>query len=386
MKFTQKIQVSVLGFRHRNISIADAKKKMRREIKLVKEPSNKYDASAVKVCSEGIHLGYISGKESSRVTNLINKSQENYACEIIDSFEKSIYIEISFIVERDVQDIESELTLNAGIYNICLKVVDKEYYYIGQAGNIKKRIRQHLLELSKGNHANPKLQSVYNERENLRIEVLEEIEGIDSVDIQEKLFRAEQNFISLYKDKYQDKCLNISRGELIKTADFKNILLQITKKIKKKINSEIRFIESDRKLIREKIRRVAKEERYGASIVGIYLRMNEKEIGFPQAKRAIKTLPGISSYEIEKYESDLEKVRKIKKRDKRAIEIASYLITQSKNYNWKDYVAGRKIKESLIREIFIKYGMIEEYAVIKSVSAGIFSHDNRAKCFPGDRW
>jgi len=381
MKTTQKIKVPVLGFRYRNISVADAEKKMREEIKLVKEPSNKHDSFAVKVCSKGIHLGYISGKESHRVTNLINKTKGKYACKIIDSSETSIFIEISFIVERDVQNIEAKVTSNAGIYAICPKIGEKEYYYIGQSGNIKKRIDQHLLELSKGNHANTKLQSVYNEREKLKIEVLKEIKGIDGVDIQVKLYRSEQDFISLYTDKYQDKCLNISRGELIKTDEFKNILLQITKKIKKKINSEIRVIESDRKLLREKIRRVAKEERVGASIVDIYLRMNEKEFGFSQCKRTIKGLRGISSNEFEKYESDLEKVRKIKKRDKRPIEIASYLITQSKNHNWKDFVLGREIKESLIRDLFIKYGMIEEYAVINSVSGAVFSHDNRAKCF-----
>ena len=48
--------------------------------------------------------------------------------------------------------------MNSGLYQISIG----DYFYFGQAQNLKKRKREHLNRLKKGTHVNPIMQNVYN--------------------------------------------------------------------------------------------------------------------------------------------------------------------------------------------------------------------------------
>ena len=88
--------------------------------------------------------------------------------------------------------------MNSGLYQISID----NYFYIGQAQDLKRRKSEHLYYLKRGNHPNPKLQNVYNKYQDFHFQ--ETIFcSIDELNAQE------QKLLDMFCG--TEGCLNISK-------------------------------------------------------------------------------------------------------------------------------------------------------------------------------
>lgn len=78
-----------------------------------------------------------------------------------------------------------------------------DYKYIGSTNYKRKRKTEHLRHLRNNNHANKKMQNVYNKHKEYNFSVLEEISNI------EEMKNREEKYINEYKDTYGRYCINI---------------------------------------------------------------------------------------------------------------------------------------------------------------------------------
>lgn len=120
--------------------------------------------------------------------------------------------------------------MESGIYKIHNKVNDK--MYIGQAINVKKRLKNHLMELRNNNHNNMILQRDFNEykEENFQFEKIYDCE-------EEFLNPMEQYFIKKYNT--TNEGYNIMNGNSVV-----NKRLRIKEEIKKRNETMTSFVNS----------------------------------------------------------------------------------------------------------------------------------------------
>ena len=89
-------------------------------------------------------------------------------------------------------------------YTGVYKLIDRKtgVYYIGSTGNLRKRLAQHLSDLSRGQHRNTRLQQHTND------DTVWELEVAYIVSDRDEAYAVEQQLLDLSKE--DPKCLNIS--------------------------------------------------------------------------------------------------------------------------------------------------------------------------------
>ena len=87
---------------------------------------------------------------------------------------------------------------NVGIYRIQIG----PYYYLGQSQELKKRGKEHLYRLKKGNHVNPKMQNIYNKYKDYSFKVMIECDA-------DQLDYLEQSALDIHWG--YDDCMNLSK-------------------------------------------------------------------------------------------------------------------------------------------------------------------------------
>jgi hypothetical protein len=86
-----------------------------------------------------------------------------------------------------------------GIYKFTFS---NGHYYIGQSYNIKRRSKQHIKEMSKGTHTNPRVQNCYNKYGEPNFEILVECTK-DCLDVKESEY--------LFKHIGEESCCNMCK-------------------------------------------------------------------------------------------------------------------------------------------------------------------------------
>lgn len=87
---------------------------------------------------------------------------------------------------------------------VIYQVKIADYYYVGSSKNKNKRKNKHLNDLNNKKHFNKKMQSVYEKYKQYEFSVILE------VDTQDEMEKMEGEFIKIYKEKYKNKCINMT--------------------------------------------------------------------------------------------------------------------------------------------------------------------------------
>jgi hypothetical protein len=207
-------------------------------------------------------IGTIAKKDKWRIENLVFRNNVTLikAKNIQDHY---LHVELtleSFLDDSTIpKAIEGDV---AGIYKISIN--QDESVYIGQSGNVNRRIVKHWQELSVGTHHNRPLQSHWDSSANdFSVTILEKlVEGYEGSYQQQKFLEdREKYWISNYKQK--TNVLNRTEGEVVKTKravdEFEeksrreDEINDIQVKLKRKeINAAIKQLEEERKITRGK--------------------------------------------------------------------------------------------------------------------------------------
>ena len=137
------------------------------ELSLENDPRNRYDKNAVKVLFNDCLIGHVP-KEDARFIGTLNSDQ--LITEVkAERIQKNgnyydIYISVSYeqkYLSHQASDLLSVIPAKSGVY--VIKNTVRNWSYVGQSENLKKRISSHLHDLNNNRHHNSSLQDDYNQ-------------------------------------------------------------------------------------------------------------------------------------------------------------------------------------------------------------------------------
>lgn len=203
----------------------------------------------------------------------------------VSSLDKAgFYVQLTLKSDLDESEIPViDMGTVAGIYKIS--TFDERNVYIGQSGNIQRRIAKHWLELSFGTHHNLPLQRIWDkDKRALKVEVIELLPEPyrGSYEQQKELEKLEKHWISNFKS--TATVLNRTSGEIVPT---KRAVAQFDQKTKLELENLDTQVKATRKTINSKIKHLEEERR------DVYRLIHDAEINAKTARIFLKKHKGI---------------------------------------------------------------------------------------------
>ena len=84
------------------------------KVDLVPDPDNEYDANAIKVLANGVHIGFVPSKNAVRVKNIMESKNPSVSWEVLGGPYKILYEDYDYDRDREVYTLERE-HLNLGL-------------------------------------------------------------------------------------------------------------------------------------------------------------------------------------------------------------------------------------------------------------------------------
>jgi len=256
-----EVELNIVGLKYHNIDRLRLKKIVENQITLVKEPTNKFDKFAVQCWSDGHHFGYIEATVSQKITYMLNKSND-YLVDVLtyDDFKVRvlIYFEIPKVEYQYLKMPDGDLP---GIYEISFMLGATKYCYIGQSGNINRRLQSHYHNLSNLQHHNDLVQKAWLDDKSKFIHRIIEFcpENLGKLDRQIFLFKREIFHI---------------KNSKIPTVNKIDADLVFTKEAFKEIQSLVHHVKSQLK--QERLLIISEKEKIGQRIIDLGIIKEER--------------------------------------------------------------------------------------------------------------
>lgn len=236
--------ITIVGLQYRELPSGFLDKLEASTIKFEREPKNIHDKYAVKCLSNGFHFGYIES-EFSRFVGQLQLRNISTSLKIISKKQKSITLDFSFTGQ--ISNFEFKLPENsncAGVYRVKFILDSKDWYYIGQSVDIKKRLKAHLMQLRDLSHHNLMMLSAWLANPtSFSCSILYTAKSDESpLQRQIELFEKE---IYLINEAGSDS-VNAIDGDLVFTSDSLKEFELINKEFKRKIK-ELRILKTYQK-------------------------------------------------------------------------------------------------------------------------------------------
>lgn len=225
-----KVRTNVVGLNHQNITSSDLDVLLKYPIQCKREPSNKFDTNAVQCWSGSRLLGYIEAKKSQQISSLLLEGAK-YEIKVV-SFD-SFKISIDLMLDGKKQDVPFVPLVDgddAGIYEISFEYENQRYVYIGQSGNINKRLTQHINKLANFEHHNQIVQTGWMKNPNsFKYRVLK-ICPVNLSGFEKQIYLFEKELF--YIDNSSHPTANRIAADLVLSSDALEQLSRLVKEIK----------------------------------------------------------------------------------------------------------------------------------------------------------
>ena len=215
----------------------------------------------INILHQGNLIGTVDKNDLWRISGLVFRS--NVQSIRLLSFSEN-FLQIELVLVSSLEDKNIPIPIDgkvSGIYKISIE--NDKYIYIGQSGDIRRRIEQHWTELSFGTHHNMQMQRLFDmdSLANHSIEILDLLLEKHTGDYEQQKFLGEREkyWIDVYKS--GTHLLNRTSGEIVPTKkaikEHQELSKQRDEKFdtnvketRKKINTEIKSLEDQVRLHR----------------------------------------------------------------------------------------------------------------------------------------
>jgi hypothetical protein len=254
--------VKIVGLKHRGVTTDEIYDLIGGQIRLEREPDNKFDGTAVRCLFGDRHIGYIEADQSARVTKFIQQTGGGEV-EILDFDDYAIKVRIVF-AGKEVSTAFDKLSDGdrPGIYRISFRSDGTLWRYVGQSTNINKRLSAHYRDLANECHHNSILQEAWlRNSKSFEHRILENCpDGLNALSQQIWLFRRELHHITAQSD----PTANRLDADLVLTTESYVELKQLVAAIKLEIKSRRKALVLAKELIGQKFfdLGIMKEERF----------------------------------------------------------------------------------------------------------------------------
>ena len=153
------MSASVVGMQYYGFTPSDAKRQLRGQSSLIREPHNTHDTNAIAVTDGTRTIGHID-KRAAAILAPILDSGATYELEIDAVVGQSISAKVCVI--RHQPTISVPKVCGAGTVGIYA-IWAGDLPYVGQSKDVQNRYSQHWDELQRGTHQNPQLRRLWSD-------------------------------------------------------------------------------------------------------------------------------------------------------------------------------------------------------------------------------
>ena len=174
-------------------------------IELKPNPQNEFDANAVMALLRGVQIGHID-RDSAKLISPAFRKFLKYKCEIVGFDKNGYHIDAIIHAEIEYEEFEFRRSVNQKgpcIYRLWVTDLNgREESYVGQTGDLAKRLGAHERDLNLGTQSNFLLQGAFNVlgAGQFKVEVLAKLPaGLTPIKAQISLLDGERKYIRHFK-------------------------------------------------------------------------------------------------------------------------------------------------------------------------------------------
>ena len=358
----------VVGMKFQNVSVDDLLNLESEKLKLIPEPDNKHDSNAVCLFENDRRIGYVRKEDNQKISQIISKG--NYEISIKEC--KETYLSLIIKCTSDLTvDLGNIAKGTSGIYELQIKCPDGTYFYVGQSSDIPSRLKRHIDQLLANSHHNYRLTDAFERANSVEGKILEELNREDSYELSNHLYHSEFSYITDYKKKYDDFCLNISNGEFIYREDVKASIQLPFRECLKIINQKIN---ENNILRREAKKELANYSGTLSKFIAYYLdkgrtpeMVKNTLLKSPETGKYIEIVDqvALANKPLRNYKEKLEAALYVVSNARISLYSSGFYLKESKSWRQDSVIAT--LKKDHIIEIFKKYKIQYEYLEERSI-------------------